>query len=155
MISIIALGSNMGNKEENLNKAVDLIEDRVGKILKKSTILKTEPYGYIDQDEFLNMAIKVETELSPRKLLEKLLEIELELGRVRKITWGPRTIDLDIIYYEDKIIDEPDLQIPHIDLYNRDFVLKPIYELDKDFVDPRKNKTVKELLKELKNKGAN
>lgn len=152
MISFIALGSNMGDKNDNLNRAMDLIEDRVGRILKKSTVLNTEPYGYTEQDEFLNMAIKVDTELSPRKLLEELLKIELELGRVRKITWGPRTIDLDIIYYGNEIVDEPDLQIPHVDLYNRDFVLEPVAEIGEDFIDPRKNKTVKELLKELKNK---
>lgn len=152
MISFIALGSNMGDKENYLNKAIDLIEKRAGKVLKRSTILKTEPYGYTDQDEFLNMAIKIDTELTPRQLLETLLKIELELDRVRKITWGPRTIDLDIIYYGDEIVDEPDLQIPHIDLYNRDFVLEPVAEIDKNFIDPRKNKTVGVLLEELNNK---
>ncbi|HHX69495.1 MAG: 2-amino-4-hydroxy-6-hydroxymethyldihydropteridine diphosphokinase [Miniphocaeibacter sp.] len=152
MIAFIALGSNMGDRNKYLEDAITLINKRVGNVLKRSSILETEPYGYTDQDNFLNMAIKVETELSPRDLLKELLQIEAELERVRLITWGPRTIDLDIIYYDNEIIDEADLKIPHIDLYNRDFVLKPIVEIDENFIDPRKNKKVRELLEELENK---
>lgn len=152
MIAFIALGSNMGDRNKYLEDAITLINKRVGNVLKRSSILETEPYGYTDQDNFLNMAIKVDTELSPRDLLKELLQIEAELERVRLITWGPRTIDLDIIYYDNEIIDEDDLKIPHIDLYNRDFVLKPIVEIDENFIDPRKNKKVRELLEELENK---
>lgn len=152
MIAFIALGSNMGDRNKYLEDAITLINKRVGNVLKRSSILETEPYGYTDQDNFLNMAIKVDTELSPRDLLKELLQIEAELERVRLITWGPRTIDLDIIYYDNEIIDEADLKIPHIDLYNRDFVLKPIVEIDENFIDPRKNKKVRELLEELENK---
>lgn len=152
MIAYIALGSNIGEREKYIEKAILEIEKRVGRVLKKSTIIETEPYGYTDQDSFLNLVIEVDTELSPRRLLEELLKIELELDRVRIINWGPRTIDLDIIYYGDEIVDEEDLQIPHVDLYNREFVLKPLEEIASDFIDPIKNMTIKELYEELKKK---
>ncbi|WP_100065029.1 2-amino-4-hydroxy-6-hydroxymethyldihydropteridine diphosphokinase [Miniphocaeibacter massiliensis] len=152
MISFIALGSNIGERKKYIKSALDLISKRVGKILKESSVIETEPYGYTEQENFLNLVIKVETDLSPRELLNELMDIERELDRVRKITWGPRTIDLDIIYYEDKIVDEVDLHIPHIDIYNRNFVLGPLVEIEEEFVDPRKMKSVKSLLNELKNK---
>ncbi|MDL2310344.1 2-amino-4-hydroxy-6-hydroxymethyldihydropteridine diphosphokinase [Peptostreptococcaceae bacterium OttesenSCG-928-C18] len=152
MIVFIALGSNIGEREKYINLALEDINTKVGTILKQSSTIETKPYGYTDQEDFLNLVIKVDTELSPRKLLESLMSIEKDLDRVRLITWGPRTIDLDIIYYEDKVIEEEDLQIPHIDLYNRNFVLEPLVEIDENFIDPRKNKTVKELLDELNKK---
>ena len=151
MITFIALGSNIGEREKYVRLALEEIEERVGSILKKSSVIETEPYGYLDQEDFLNMVIKVDTRLKPYELLEELLAIEKDLDRVRTINWGPRTIDLDIIYYEDLIVDEEDLSIPHIDLYNRDFVLEPLVEIEEGLLDPRKNKTVKELLIELKN----
>ena len=104
--------------------------------------METKAYGYTEQDDFLNMAISVETELEPRELLEALHEIEAELDRVRLIRWGPRTIDLDIIFYGERIIDEEDLHIPHIDFMNRDFVLSPIAEIAPDLTDPRSGKTI-------------
>lgn len=152
MITYIALGSNIGERENYIEKAIKEINNRVGKVLKRSKTIETEPYGYTDQNSFLNLVIEVDTNLNPEKLIKELLEIEIDLDRVRVITWGPRTIDLDIIYYEDKIIDTENLHIPHIDLYNREFVLKPLEEIAENFIDPRKNKTVKELYKELKNK---
>ncbi len=152
MIAFIGMGSNIGERHLYIEKAMDLIEDRVGKILKKSSIIETKPYGYLEQNDFLNLVVKIDTKLNYRELLNELLSIEIELDRIRTITWGPRTIDLDIIYYEDKIIDEDDLQIPHIDLYNREFVLRPMVEIEEGLIDPKKNKTVKELLLELNNK---
>lgn len=152
MIAFIGMGSNIGERHLYIEKAMDLIEDRVGKILKKSSIIETKPYGYLEQNDFLNLVVKIDTKLNYRELLNELLSIEIELDRIRTITWGPRTIDLDIIYYEDKIINEDDLQIPHIDLYNREFVLRPMVEIEEELIDPRKNKTVKELLLELNNK---
>lgn len=152
MRTFIAIGSNIGDRHKYVEKAIDLMEERAGTIVKRSTIIETKAYGYTDQDDFLNMAVELDTNLQPRELLKVLQEIELELHRVRKIRWGPRTIDLDIIYYENKVIDEEDLHIPHIDLYNRDFVLEPIVEIDPSFIDPRKNKTTAELLDELKDR---
>lgn len=149
MKAFIAMGSNMGDRRKYVADALVEIEKRVGKIIGKSSIIETKAYGYTEQDDFLNLAIEVETELSPRELLKELLQIEKELDRVRLIHWGPRTIDLDIIYYEDQIIDEEDLHIPHIDVYNRTFVLGPIAEIDSEFIDPRKNRTVGSLLNDL------
>lgn len=146
---IIALGSNLGARENYLENAQKEISKRAGTIKKRSSIIETKAYGYTEQDDFLNMAIEIETALEPHNLLEELLKIESELGRVRTIHWGPRTIDLDIIYYGDRIIDEDDLKIPHPELHKRDFVLKPIEEIDSEFFDPIRRKTVKKLLEEL------
>ena len=150
MQSIIALGSNMGDRSEYLKEAQEKISQRVGQITGKSKILETKAYGYTEQRDFLNMAISVETELEPDELLNTLLQIEVELGRVRTIHWGPRTLDLDIIYHGDRIIDTEKLKIPHPDLHNREFVLKPTAEICPEFHDPLRNKTVTELLLELR-----
>lgn len=111
--------------------------------------METEAYGYTDQDNFLNMVLEIETGLSPHRLLAELLTIEAELGRVRTIHWGPRTIDLDIIYYGDQIIDDDDLRVPHPDLHNREFVLRPIAEIEPEWYDPKRQKTVGQMLDEL------
>ncbi|CCJ33644.1 2-amino-4-hydroxy-6-hydroxymethyldihydropteridine diphosphokinase [Caloramator australicus] len=149
-IAYIAFGTNVGNREENINVALKMMEDRGLKIIKTSKIYVTEPYGYKDQPEFLNGAVEVETNLSCRELLNVLLNIEKDMGRVRHFKWGPRNIDLDIIFYNDEVIDEPDLKVPHPDMHNRDFVLKPLCDLNPNFVHPILKKTVKTLLDELK-----
>lgn len=154
MRAFIAMGSNMGDRKEYVKRALEEIEKRAGHIIAKSSLIETKAYGYTEQDDFLNLAIEINTTLTPHELLDELLKIELELDRVRVVHWGPRTIDLDIIYYEDYIIDEENLHIPHIDLYNRDFVLGPIAEIDPDFKDPRKNETVSNLLEKLKIKNS-
>ena len=150
MKTILGLGSNMGDRRHYLEEAVCLIGERAGTVTAESGLYETKAYGYTDQDDFLNMAVTVETELSPRELLEVLHGIEAELGRVRLIRWGPRTIDLDILYYGDLVLDEEDLSIPHIDLHNRAFVLEPVCEIEPDYYDMRRQKTVRELLEELK-----
>lgn len=150
----IAMGSNMGDRNKYIELALMEIEKKVGHIVAQSTIIETKAYGYTEQSDFLNLAIEVDTNHTPRELLKELMQIEKELDRVRLIHWGPRTLDLDIIYYGDQIIDEEDLHIPHIDVYNRDFVLGPIAEIDSEFVDPRKNETVGSLLEKLKIKEA-
>ena len=142
MRTIIAIGSNMGDRRKYIEEAISLIGERVGTVTARSKIMETKAYGYTEQDDFLNMAISVETELEPRELLEALHGIEAELDRVRLIRWGPRTIDLDIIFYGERIIDEEDLHIPHIDFMNRDFVLSPIAEIAPDLTDPRSGKTI-------------
>jgi 2-amino-4-hydroxy-6-hydroxymethyldihydropteridine diphosphokinase len=148
----IALGSNLGDKHKNILDAVNyLIEEGVD-IRKISSIIETAPYGLTEQPSFLNCVIEGYTELSPRKLLLLLLDIEKRLGRVRTIKWGPRTIDLDIIFYDDLVIDEPDLKVPHPDMKNRIFVLKPLVEIEPDFVHPIFKKSVKQLLEDLEGK---
>lgn len=141
----IAFGSNIGDRYEIVKKALELIEKNKMKIVKISNIYETEPYGYKDQPPFLNGAILVETELSCREVLNTLLDIEKQLGRERIIRWGPRTIDLDIIFYNSEVYNEEDLKVPHPDMHNRDFVLKPICDINPDFIHPIFNMTVLEL----------
>lgn len=144
-IVYISFGSNIGDREKAIEDALTLVNKNEMKITKRSNIIETEPYGYIDQPIFLNGAIEVETELSCREVLERLLQIEKEVGRVRKFKWGPRLIDLDIIFFNDEIYDEEDLKVPHPDMQNRDFVLKPLCEICPDFIHPILKKKVKEL----------
>ena len=116
------------------------------KITKTSSFIVTEPWGNEDQEEFLNGAIKVETYLTPRELMTELLRIELELGRVREIKWGPRIIDLDIVLYDDVISNDEFIILPHPLMHLRDFVLKPLNEIAPYALHPLKNKRVFELL---------
>ncbi|HHY22839.1 MAG TPA: 2-amino-4-hydroxy-6-hydroxymethyldihydropteridine diphosphokinase [Clostridiaceae bacterium] len=129
----IALGSNMGNRYENLKKAIKAISalDNT-KLIKSSNIYETEPVGYLAQDKFLNMVILVETNLNPLMLLRKLQEIENMLQRKRLIRWGPRTIDLDILLYDKLTINLPELQIPHPEMLKRAFVLIPLKDIEPD-----------------------
>lgn len=150
MITYIAFGSNMGNREAYIAEAIAKINVKVGEVLKASSIIETKPYGNIKQDDYLNGIIKVDTKLNARELLTTLNEIEASLDRKRTIRWGPRTIDLDIILYGNEIIDEEDLHIPHIDYKNRDFVLIPLLELDNTLVDARTGEKIEEIYKRLK-----
>ncbi|MCK9186080.1 2-amino-4-hydroxy-6-hydroxymethyldihydropteridine diphosphokinase [Candidatus Gracilibacteria bacterium] len=124
----LSLGSNLGDRENFLKKAISEIK-KIAKIKKKSKIYETSPVGYKNQGNFLNMVISIETAVSPKELLENLQKIEKELGREKKIKNGPRTIDIDILTYEDTIVDEPNLKIPHPRMYERKFVLVPLLEL--------------------------
>ena len=121
----VGLGSNLGDRESMILQAAERID-----AVRLSTIRETEPWGYADQPRFLNAVAELETELQPRALLERLLEVERELGRERpKPHWGPRTIDLDLLLYGDVVIDEPGLTVPHPHLAERLFVLEPLAEL--------------------------
>ena len=146
----VAFGSNIGEKESYIKRALEKIEKRGIKIIKVSHIYETEPYGVLDQDSFLNGVVKIETNLTPENLIEVLLDIEKQLDRVRERRWGPRTIDLDIIFYDDLIINEKDLIIPHKDMENREFVLKPLCDIDENFIHPVLKKSVRQLYDELK-----
>lgn len=148
-IVYIAFGSNIGDRGAAIEEALNLIEQNEMKIVKRSKIYETEPYGYVDQPSFLNGAVEVETNLSCRDVLERLLSIENQIGRVREFKWGPRIIDLDIIFYNNEIYDEEDLKVPHPDMQSRDFVLKPLNDLCPDYVHPILGKTIRELLGEL------
>ncbi|MCZ7407196.1 2-amino-4-hydroxy-6-hydroxymethyldihydropteridine diphosphokinase [Parvimonas micra] len=145
----IALGSNMGEGRKNLDLAIKMMNERGVSVKKVSTYIETEPYGYTEQDNFVNAVCIAETKLSPRELLETLLKIELEMGRVRIIKWGPRIIDLDILFYEDLIIDEEDLKVPHIEIQKRSFVLEPMNEISPDKIHPVFKKSVNQLLLDL------
>ena len=145
----IALGSNMGEGRKNLDLAIKMMNERGVLVEKVSTYIETEPYGYTEQDNFVNAVCIAETKLSPRELLEVLLKIELDMGRVRIIKWGPRIIDLDILSYEDLIIDEEDLKVPHIEIQKRSFVLEPMNEISPDKIHPVFKKTVHQLLLDL------
>lgn len=146
----VAFGSNIGEKENYIKRALEKIEEREIKIIKVSPIYETEPYGVLDQDSFLNGVVKIETNLTPENLIKELLLIEKQLDRVRERRWGPRTIDLDIIFYDDLIINKNNLIIPHKDMENREFVLKPLCDIDKNFIHPVLKKSVKQLYDELK-----
>ena len=145
----IALGSNKGNKLQNLQLAVDAIFNAVGDIKKLSKVYETPAMGF-NGDDFNNACIKVETELKPKKLLKVLQSIEKDLGREisKKKGYESREIDLDILFYEDQIISEKVLNIPHPELQNRQFVLQPLHDIAKDLVHPKLQKTISELLEE-------
>ena len=145
----IAFGSNIGDRYGAVSDAFKLIEENGMKILLKSQIIETEPYGYEDQPPFINGALLVETELSCREVLTRLLDIEKELGRVRKFKWGPRIIDLDIILFNEEIYDEEDLKVPHPDMKNRIFVLKPLNDICPEYIHPVFKKSIAEMLGEL------
>ena len=114
-----------------------------------SSFLTTKPYGVTDQDDFLNGCLKLRTLLSPRELLDVLHGIEQDAGRERKLRWGPRTLDLDIIFYDDLILEADDLCIPHVDMHRRSFVLEPLHEIAPYKRHPCNKKTVREMLEEL------
>lgn len=126
----LGLGSNLGDRKGNLQGAIELISNHPEiNILKLSSIYETKPFGYTEQPNFLNMVIAISTTLEPKELLTALLNIENELGRKRDLHWGPRTIDIDILLYENRVIDLEDLQIPHPYLTERLFVLIPLSEI--------------------------
>ena len=141
----VALGSNLGDKEANLRKALELLQERGVEIVKTSTFISTEPYGVTDQPQFLNGVCEVRTSLVPLALLHTLLEIEQEMGRVRLRHWGERNIDLDLLLYEDVVLDTEELKLPHPDMQNRDFVLLPLAEIAPELVHPILQKSIEEL----------
>ncbi len=149
-IAYIGLGSNMGDKVGNINKAIAALGKISGnKVLAVSSFYKTEPVGDIEQDWFINAAVKIESGLTPGELLDILLKIEKELGRVRDARWGPRVIDLDILLYDDLVMDEEGLVIPHPYLQERRFVLAPLAEIAPGLIHPRLKKSMSELLRGL------
>ena len=143
--AFISFGSNMGDKKAYINNALSALQSRMCTVKKVSSIFETEPYGGVEQDKFLNGCAEIETLYSPYELLEFLQKIESENGRERKVHWGPRTLDLDIVFFDDKIIREENLIIPHCDMHNRKFVLEPLCEIAPYYIHPVYKKTVREL----------
>ena len=146
----IAFGSNMGDKKQFIDNGIlGLSQTKGCRIEAVSDYLVTEPYGVLDQDEFLNGALKMRTLLTPEELLERLHQLEQEANRERVIHWGPRTLDLDILFYDQEIIDSPTLHIPHTDLQNRTFVLIPMNQIAPYLRHPVLNQTISQLLDSL------
>ena len=146
----VAVGSNMGDKKRYIESALDGLAHTKGcRLLKVSKLIATEPHGRVDQDEFLNGAVKLETLLTPHELMDRLHELEKEAGRERTIHWGPRTLDLDILLYDHEIIEDDDLCVPHADMQNRTFVLEPMVEIAPHKRHPVSGKTMQEMLSEL------
>jgi 2-amino-4-hydroxy-6-hydroxymethyldihydropteridine diphosphokinase len=144
-IAFLSLGSNLGDREALLNEALNRLETEGVHVVRRSSIHETEPQDYLDQPRFLNMAIEVETDLTPRELLAAIQKIETEMGRQRTIPKGPRTIDIDILFYANQTISPPGLEIPHPRLTERLFVLDPLSEIAPDLRHPVTGKTVREL----------
>lgn len=150
-IAYIGLGSNIGDKTGNLKRAIEELGKVSGsEVLAVSSFYKTEPVGGVEQDWFINAVAKIETGLSPRELLKALLDIERNLGRIRDTKWGPRIIDLDILLYDDLVIEEEGLAVPHPYLHERGFALAPLAEIAPAYVHPRLKKSISELLSVLK-----
>jgi 2-amino-4-hydroxy-6-hydroxymethyldihydropteridine diphosphokinase len=147
--AFVGIGSNLGDRETNLRQAIELLSAEDGiDVVALSEIRETDPVGPVEQGPFLNGAAKLETSLTPRELLERLLSVESRLGRVRDERWGPRTIDLDLLLYGDLSIEEPGLTVPHPRLHERRFALEPLADLDPGLEIPGKG-SVSILLAEL------
>ena len=143
----ILLGSNLGDKSQNLNSAKKKIENQIGQILKESSVYETAAWGRQNQPAFLNQVVQLKTLLAPYKLLDELLSIEDAMGRKRIEKWGERLIDLDILYYDDQVIEDENLKIPHPGIPVRRFTLAPLVEIAPDFQHPLSKKTNRQLFK--------
>lgn len=148
-LAYVGIGANLGPREETLRRAVDLLARADGvEVVGVSELRETDPVGVVDQPPFLNGAVSVETTLSPRALLDLLLEVERSLGRVRGERWGPRVVDLDLLVYGIEVLDEPGLHVPHPRLHERRFALEPLAEMNPELEIPGRG-TVSALLAAL------
>lgn len=145
---ILSLGGNKGDIKKTFLSAKNSITQEIGTIIKESSIYQTQAWGIENQPDFLNQVIIVQTKLSATSVLEKCLAIESELGRRRMKRWGERTIDLDLLFYNDEIIETENLQIPHPKISERNFILYPLNEIISDFTHPTENKSIKKLKEE-------
>ena len=148
--SYLSLGSNEGDRVLWISKAIEQIGFTCGQIVSKSSLYETAAWGISAQPDFLNMAIAIQTSLPPHELLKSILAIEISLGRHRDIKWGPRIIDIDILFYNNEIINLPDLIIPHPYLHDRRFTLVPLAEIVGNYIHPILNKPITHLLSDCK-----
>lgn len=146
----ISLGTNLGDKKSNLSSAKTKLEAAGQQILNESAIYQTAPWGKTDQPDFFNQVIKIQSFLEARELMDLLLEIEFTMGRKREEKFGPRIIDLDLLIFGDKVVDESQLQIPHLAMASRRFILKPLAEIAASLVHPVSGKTIRQMLKECR-----
>jgi len=135
----LSLGANLGNREQHLQEAIRLLDERVGQVVRQSSFMETEPWGFQSENRFLNAAVLCSTDKSPREVLQLTQQIERDMGRHKDVknasahrTYADRVIDIDILLYDDMTIDEPDLKIPHPLMYQRDFVMIPLKEIFTD-----------------------
>jgi 2-amino-4-hydroxy-6-hydroxymethyldihydropteridine diphosphokinase len=149
-IAFIGIGSNIGDKVQECEKAIaEILKVDHHKLLAKSSFFKTQPLGYAFQDWFVNGVIKIETDLEPLDFLRALKNIESQLGRTETFRWGPRIIDLDILFFDDREMKTGEIQIPHPQVHERQFVLIPLAEIDRNLVHPGLKKTIGEILEDL------
>ena len=146
----LLLGSNLGDRQSFLQKAIDHVEAEIAPVTKQSAIYETQSWGKSDAPDYLNQVIQLSTDLPAQEVLRRILNIEQVLGRRREVKWGSRTIDIDILFYGQDVIAEPDLNVPHPELHNRMFTLAPLSEIAPDFIHPILNKNVFELKNKLK-----
>ncbi|UCG28939.1 MAG: 2-amino-4-hydroxy-6-hydroxymethyldihydropteridine diphosphokinase [Bacteroidales bacterium] len=150
----LLLGSNLGNRSENLDKAAFFIQSKIGRIKKNSSVYVTKPWGFEHPNYFLNQAMEIETDLEPKNLMSEILKIEEQIGRdQRSATYSARQIDIDIIFYGDMIINERFVTIPHPYMQKRKFVLIPLCELNPGMKHPVLNKSIRNLLDECRDTG--
>jgi len=145
----LLLGSNMGERYSFLQQAIAGIKQEVGDIVKTSSVYETQAWGKTNEADYLNQVLLVQTMLQPLMLLNSVLRIELDLGRKREVKWGARTIDIDILFYNDTIVNKPGLLIPHPEVQNRRFTLEPLAEIAPDFIHPVLHKSMLQLKNDL------
>ncbi|MBA8762953.1 2-amino-4-hydroxy-6-hydroxymethyldihydropteridine diphosphokinase [Staphylococcus coagulans] len=145
----LGLGSNIGDRENQLKEAIRLLrENEAIEIISISPIYETKPVGYTEQPDFLNLCLHIKTELSAQALLKVALNTEAELHRVRKIRWGPRTIDIDILLYGDEVIDKTDLIVPHPRMTERAFVMIPLNDIAANVIEPRSGQMIQNIVQQ-------
>lgn len=147
-IIYLAFGSNVGNSEDYIERAIELLSPSVHDI-QKAPVYRSKAVGYTDQPDFLNTAVQGRTRLSPEELLTFIKQVEQKVGRVQRFRWGPREIDIDIIVYDDLVLESPELTIPHPAFRDRGFVLRPLLDLNPALRDPKTGQTMAQLLEKL------
>lgn len=150
----LGIGTNIGDRDENIDIAYRYIENKIGNIIKKSNRYKTAPWGVLNQPDFINTCVLVETIIDHDELLKQIADIEKEMGRIRYKKWGERLIDIDILFYGNEIIKTEKLTIPHSYIQERIFVVKPLEDIDPNYLHPVLNKTIAQIAKNCSDKTA-
>ena len=153
MTAHLCLGAKLGDPADHIATAVQHLRDSGIRILRRSSLISTKPYGLQDQPDYLNQVVEVRCDLSPRELLRKIQDAEASMGRIRTLRWGPRLIDIDILLCEDQIVEEADLVVPHPDFTNRIFAMQLLDELVPDMYHPVLKKTIHDIFESLKRSG--